>query len=205
MNILAQSDDGGGWGNIIYLLVFLVFPALNKLGQKLRERFSTEESDESPVPTPDAEAPPVARPRRALATPAVTPPVIGKARPDLSLRRPVVEPRRPQPPVARPVIGPPASATEKQAPPPRRHRRPPAHAVPPPAPSQRRPVRERSVSPSIMAVDRRARRPTKEDSKPTERKAQDRLLPEILRPSDMRAAVILSEILRPPIGLRPPE
>ncbi len=204
--ILAEDDFK--LSNLLYLLVFFVLPLLSSLGAKLRKKF---DKGEGPGPAigklvePPKRAKRVASPvQRGRAAPEIgkaggpKSPPIGPARPVKVLHKPVVVPPRAEP------AGVPA----------RRLRSPDVARPAEPRPA-RRLVARRPMAPHRKAaapeplVDRAStllrpsgleRPETTIEAKPASPRRA--LLPDKIDAESLRAAIILSEILCPPLALR---
>ncbi|MFQ5413151.1 MAG: hypothetical protein ACE5E6_01705 [Phycisphaerae bacterium] len=220
---VAQSPDLD-WSNLLYVLLFLIIPALNGLGKWIRERSTggkasaVERKPRNDVRRAAVREPPIHRPA-APAAPPQRGPKHRKARPVSPASRSA---RVPLHPVARRfhVAGPVHDAGPAQrgvapqrVPPPARTprpvrtaaKRPPAlepGATPPPArPHRRRPPRMH-VAPPAVNVDVTPSPPVAPrhaDGGPTHGAA------DMLRhPSraDLRRAIVMNEILGPPRGIR---
>ncbi len=199
-NMIAQEDSG--WSNLLYLLVFVIVPALKALGTKLREKFG-KETPEGLKDLPTSKPPMRPRSIRTSSVPGE------RTRRSAKADRPVtrVSPRMAQPAPARrdaqPVRTGDAPSRMQPTPPPRARpvaRRRPSKVARPAAAATRAPVPESKPIHTIQRMmnqeaeqrlaQRRAERP------------RASLLPKRLDREALRRAVILSEILQPPLGLR---
>lgn len=203
-DMLAQ-EDGGGWHNLIYVLVVVVLPMLSRLGAKIRKKFGRGDQESETlaleVPLPPKQKRRPTRPDRVhqavdteaalTAKPAPTPPI------------PQARPSRPRLQTA--TAPPPARPIEPQ-------RRPkPAEAERATArPLQARIAamltEKKDVSSGWLEQERKqAAAKKKRSPQPSAKASSTKLvLPNIITAGDLRAAVILSEILRPPLALREP-
>lgn len=204
-DMLAQ-EDGGGWTNLIYLLVVVVLPMLSRLGAKIRKKFGRgDQESETPdplmLPPPQPKRRPTRPDSRQLAAdskvvltaePTPTPP-IPHARPP----RPQPLPATAAPPRARPI--------EPQHRPKRDTER---RAAPQPLQTQiaAMPIEKNDVQTGWIEKGRkqRAAKKARSAASPAKAAATRLILPDIITAGDLRVAVILSEILRPPLALREP-
>ena len=204
--LLAQKPDLD-WTNLLYLLVFLIFPALNSLGERLRKRFG--KSKTQPPPAPGApvigepgkrlDSPPgrtiviMQQPPPAPAThPRSRPAVQGRpARPVVSGRL-VVRRAPSQPPPRRPLPVQPPDARPAQ-----RRLRPQPPAAPQEGRSVAAPVEAsgHALSRLIAQADQAQRRQTRPGS-------ATQWVRQAITPAHLRHIVVLNEILQPPLALR---
>lgn len=202
-NILGQ-EKMEGWGGLVYLLIFVLFPMLNVLGKKLRERFGKEKDDSEPAAPATVQVP--KRRSRELVPP------VAKAKPvSRAEARPVaVPPAKPIPP--RPAAPPSRSPLETPVPQP-----PPrgaARTQPRPAETGVHPARARPVKRAL--TDRPSTEPAVQSTPwymPAAapkadtgiRARRTKFIPAKLSMSEWRRAVILAEILHRPLALRDPD
>jgi translation initiation factor IF-2 len=181
--ILAQFDD---FGNLWFIIALLVIAGARALGEKLKTK-TEEQRYKKKTPPVKSEPGPPKPPRPA-------PPVRRQPRPPAPAR-----PARSPVIVIAPEEGPRPQLTEP-APPPRAR---PAPARPAPAvaePSERTLVQREELKLAESKLASSPDKPLREKkqakiAKPTRRKFR-------VSRKGMRKAVILSEILRPPIALR---
>ena len=202
MPILAEEDFK--LSNLLYLLLVVVLPLLSSLGAKLRKKFEKNPDDGTKIGKrvePPRRAERVEKPSRR-----------GRAQPDMGKAwSPPPGPARPVkvPPQAVPM---PPRAVPVDIPAMRRHR---PDVVKPAVPrGARRPAARRPVTVQRKAAPPqapKARAPTvwapSTVKRPEPTIAPKPVLPRALLPykidaASLRAAVILSEILRPPVALR---
>ncbi len=201
LNILAQ-DDGGGWGNLLYLLVFLVLPALKSLGDWVRKRFGHDREVQDEVLQPKSQ------PRKPLKRPppdevVIIPTPAGRVRPARPVKNVPVPPRaasaRPlaeSPPTARPAAPVLSRPTMPKRP---VRRRGPVH----PSVEQARPAKPKVRDERLSTMERLLRESAQAEKQRAGAAAlKERLLPERLDRAALRSAIILSEILQPPLALR---
>lgn len=215
-DLLARKDFD--LSNLLYLLVFIVLPLLNTLGAKLRKKFGHDEGEEVPSSGPGEAAPPAppnvphsrrrrvepVDPRRAVLTGGPPkPPVVP------------VGPARPSPPVAKPVPsvppGMPRPVAVGRAPGTPRLRETNAghgESTPRRRAEGRRPVRakrrvvKQSRDERLTVVEQMMREAGSREGVGDIMKTGRSLLPRRLDAEQLRRAIVLSEILQPPIALR---
>ena len=187
VSLIAQEEDG--WGRMLYLLLFLVLPMLNKFGEKIRNWAAAKEEAKN------AESP----------SPAKTPK--GVARELQPAPRIVMKGELPAPPARRAKV-PVARVPQAAAP------RSPASPSRLPSPVQARRVRPkktRAKSARSPAPDARAQRMAA--ARNLARETSIAIPPQgpvnppaplfgRLDPQSLRSVVVLSEILKPPLALR---
>lgn len=202
---LAQ-EDGGGWTNLIYLLVVVVLPMLSRLGAKIRKKFGrgdqeSETLDPQTLPPPQPKRRPTRPDSRQLAADSK---VVLTAEPTPTPPIPRARPPRPQP-LAATAPPPRARPIEPQ----RRPKRATAGgAAPQPNQTQIAAmlIEKNDAQVGWLEQERKQRAAKKARSAPPPAKAASTrlILPDVITARDLRAAVILSEILRPPLALREP-
>ncbi|MCH7527890.1 MAG: hypothetical protein IID39_10680 [Planctomycetes bacterium] len=199
-NMIAQEDRG--WGNLLYLLIFFILPALKALGTKLREKFG-KETPEDLKDLPTSKPPMMPRPVRTSSVRGE------RTRRPATTDRPVarVSPRMAQPVPARPDAQPvrtgDAPSRIQPTPPPRARpvaRRRPSKVARPVAAETRTPVPESKPIHTIQRIMKEEAQQRLAESRAEKPRAS--LLPKHLDREALRRAVILSEILQPPLGLR---
>ena len=213
IHILAQQR-GVDYGDLVWLLIILVFPALNALGKWIRTKWGNQQeettgedtvyevtvSDDDQLilkpatekPSP-AQSPPTARPLRPLKREPTTVQPVPRA------LRPVERPQRPVPPRrVQPVRREPAPPRAQPAQPVRGHRPPSVHAA---RPVQAKPARARKADPHRVFAATSAFDADDQQRPPTT--AVDKLLAgETFDAKSLRRAIVLSEILAPPLAMR---
>jgi hypothetical protein len=181
--LLAESDFED-WQGLIYILLFLILPLLSSLGAWIRKRSGKDlenpEADLEDLSEDEIILIPeevVRRSRVPQARPAEPAPPVIVAPPPAPPARPVARPAAPPAPVPiRPVlVPPPVSPREVRAPRLARRLRAEGH-------------------PDVMAV------PVADE--PEVRATRVELGP--LTQKDLRRAIVLREVLGPPVALRPP-
>jgi hypothetical protein len=210
--MLGQQGPEFDWSGLLYLLIFLVFPALGALGEWIRKHFAKKEEEEVEViveedkPAPAHRSEPLHRPQTLAGAPPVrqAPPPRGVS--------------TTMPPVARPMAAPQPAPARPVVPRPR-----PTRPVP------QRPVRPQRLAPSLYEAqydvvydadykveykadyDAGYSERVKPHAAEMETTLEKRRAPVRGRallqggPLDgpaMRRAVMLSEILSPPVALR---
>lgn len=199
-NMIAQEDRG--WGNLLYLLVFVIVPVLKGLGAKLREKFG-KETAEGVKDLPSSKPLKQLRPMQTSSTPGER---TGRT---ATTDRPVarVSPRMAQSAPARPDAQPvrtgDAPSRMQPTPPPRARpvaRRRPSKVARPAAAGARAPVPESKPIHTIQRMMNQEVQQRSAESRAERPRAS--LLPKRLDREALRRAVILSEILQPPLGLR---
>ena len=189
VNILAQ-DDNGGWGGLVYLLIFMVLPALKSFGVWLRKRFGEQTDEPEQTTDPSRETP--KRLKRAVRRETVA----GTPKEE---RIPQAVPVKESPP---PLARPAASVRPRPAAPKRpvRRRRP----EPPQQAPSTADVRRQRLS-TIADIMEKSTRPERQASPTAQPPGKRPLLPRKLDRATLRSAIILSEILQPPLALRQDE
>jgi hypothetical protein len=204
-NLVAQeSPDGGGWANLLYLLLVVIIPALGQFGAWIRKKYGGEEEGGQEG---------AARPDGKVVT---VPPSKPTARPDIPQARPLAPTQhRPPRPVVR-GVPPGRPVAERPAPGAAPSRRAPTPAPPRVVPVGRKPVQPRERpqrNPDALvesgelratpdpAVEARVRSgKTFVEGQPVVPAVQ--LGP--LTPEDLRKAIVLREVLGSPLALRRP-
>ncbi|MBN1513348.1 MAG: hypothetical protein JXB13_15130 [Phycisphaerae bacterium] len=180
--LVAQSDTDG-WKSLLYLLIVLILPLLSSLGTWLRKR-SEKQTGELVGDVEDVSEEEII----LLPQPPVQRPPIPQARPAAPIR-PVVVIAPAAPPV-RPVPGP-VSPWE----PPQRQ----PLFIPPPVAAR---------EPQSPRADRRPRADTQQEVARIHRASlavsRASVGLGVLTPEDLRRAILLREVLGPPVALRPP-
>ncbi len=178
--LLAQEEDG--WGRLIYLLLFLVLPMLNKFGEKIRnwaaakeEQKQTAQASPSETPKGAQAAPPIVLQGEQRGAPPKIPVPVARAPRTVDHRA-----HQPTPVKARRVY-------------PKQTR---AKAARPPAPDARA---QRMAAARHLAKEPQSSSPPQEHGKQRDHPA---LLLGRLDPQSLRSVVVLSEILQPPLALR---
>ncbi len=219
--LLAQDDDPRGWGGLIYLLIVVVFPLLSKLGDKIRdwsgnkktadgdeaegEKSSTAKTTAQPLPSgvvsmakprpQSVDSPPVPpvkvsprepRPRRVkpIRPPQEAAPAHTVSRPEIPRAKPV------RPPSSRPPVAPQAKVAPKPMAP---------RATPT---SRERTRRLRAAGEIASAAERRTAERRSGERQTIDHDRSRSLLPRKLNKTALRQAIVLSEILGPPLALR---
>jgi len=220
--IIAQGRDFD-WTNLLYLLIFLVFPALNALGEWIREHFNKNKEGQhaqkgekeyevviedgeivlkphqrgdrkKPASSPTAPQPP--KPVQAEFRPdrpgPPAPPQPGPARwPQPQTQAPARPASKPQPPAPR------RPAPQARPAQPHHHpRRPARKAQPVPSRRTETPTDPRAIMATMIEKDsdkRRSREPATQQPA-VGKLAWDR--------QSVRNAIVMKEILGPPIALR---
>ena len=212
--ILAVDD----WSNYIYLIL-IALGGLGTLANKVIERFGGKKGaeDQSPVDKPARKYPPlVTKSNRPRSTPQPLP----RPEPRPTIARPLQAPRPAPEPVARPVARP----TPSRAPvptPPRRRRQQTARPISPPShkhaahedlPSE---LAEHVAHRAAVKKKEAATRPKEAPSQRIERAslsettetprwepATQHVIQGLGSPEELRRAILLREILGPPVALR---
>ncbi len=206
-SILGQEETD--LGSLVWVLVVVVLPLLSTLGAKLRKRFGRQEGASDGVLTPlprtargvrpaSGDVGPTRRPGSAPRIPAPQGERRGSPRPvmkgppkavPIPVQRNVLIELPPSPQMqAKPVrrAGPAREVRGKKG----QHRRPAA-------------VHTEERRERASTIQRLMRETAEARSQPGKEKlVARRILPKKLRAADMRSAVVLSEILQPPLALR---
>ncbi len=213
IEILAAAEEPG-LESLLYLLIFFVFPLLNTLGAWIRKRFGAEAHDGAKEVAGDPAEPIRQKPPRPAATVAKG----RKTRRETALpdpaRQPIAMPTRPMrrpPPLAKSPPTPPATERARPVPQPlkRSTRAKGARDAPPARPiassgatsKTTQTAQQQSRSDRLHAMERIVERSEARERAVVQRD-QPALLPRRLKASHLRSAVILSEILQPPLALR---
>ena len=210
--ILGQQR-GVDLGDLLWLLIILVFPALNALGQWIRKKWGNQQEetggeetvfevtvgeDDELILKPAKEKPSPAQP---LPTARPLPPIEQEpttVQPGPRPGRPVEPPQRPVPPRrVQPARREPAPPRAHPAQPVREHRPPRAE---PDRPVKAKPARARKADPHRVF----AATPTfdMDDQQRPTLKAVELLAGETFDATGLRRAIVLSEILAPPLAVR---
>lgn len=203
--VMLVGQDDFNLSDLLYLLIFFVFPLLNSLGAKIREKFGESSADADadsefgPVaPKGSEQAPPdrgvLERTRRAgeqMRRPNAPPAPASSAPKPPPIAKPVPTTHRRDQPIARPV------APRKRQPTPKRGRRPAAPSTGRSRAPQSQNAREDRLTTVewLVAEEEELHAGT---SRPHRRSP----LPERVDVATLRSAVVLSEILQPPLALR---
>jgi hypothetical protein len=213
MNLLGQDDGGGGWTSLIYIALVVILPALKSFGEWIRKKTGASEED-GPDGTAVDESPGArALPTRVSRPVAQAGHLFGEGLPEpvaapaaRRVVRPVAEARVPTPPmIARGSRG----------------QRSEVPAVP-----RAKPIRERAVgratrsvvqpvatartvgSPEASAwqerltiMERSMRAGEGVDPRPVSR-SRSQVLVGPVDAASLRRAVVMSELLQKPVGLR---
>ncbi len=188
------GQEGSDWGEWAYLLLFFILPALSSLGQWIRKK-----SGMTGEPT-DGDAPvagKVAKPDR----PGKRPPILGIPG---QIRQTLAAP----PPKPITVVKPPAARPVARATPQRPVVTHPPFSPPPPTPVARKAQDRDRAARQAMARAAVAAEDEFEaillDDVPL-KKPRRRVVPGRVDLGDLRRAIVLNEILQPPLALREEE
>lgn len=199
-NILAQADFD--WSNLLYLLIVFIFPALNALGEWIRKKSGKKSfGDEKPGnATDDYEV--VIEDGQMVLRPAQTKPE-PQSKPGPA-PQPVAGPSKPTP-IPQPVPAPKPVARRVEAPLPPQPRRPVPAPQPRPRPQRRTPIARPAAPVLIGESDTTSvfdQSKVEVEQVGPARTGVSPLLGEKLDRQTLRKAVILSEIVAPPLALR---
>lgn len=189
VDFIAQEDSP--WGSWVYLLFFIVLPFLKSLGEKLRKKFGPK--------TPDSDTE-LADPQQTRQHRPVPPDTVRQLRPSQTLE-PQRAPSRTPPMTARPV----AAGRVRRARPAQQRPSPSVQPQRSKRAARTKPAKPktRPLAPEIHSIDLTMQQDDAErQAREHQTKRRRPLLPKHLDTSELRRAIILSEILQPPLALR---
>ncbi len=195
--LIAQRGEGS-WEQLLYLLIFLVFPLLSQFGQWIREKAGAKKQTDANAADADASADP--KPMTTVAPPE---------RPKRARRAKKVD--RGQAPPSAPQGFPPFVVVEEPprslVPPPVARPAPPPPRVAPPPREDQRAAEERAIrQAAIQAIVEKSKQEEPVDAIVLEPHATDRRRRNIsrrdLKRRELRRAIVINEILQPPVALR---
>ncbi len=216
LQLLAQDQPEGGWSDLLYLLLVIILPALGHFGAWIRKKYigGEEEGEEGASGAPAGEVVivqpgkppgrvPVARARPltpAPQRPTGPPPSQGPPGPPM-VARPVSTPPTPPPARARParLTTPPRTPVRPATPPVTR---------PAPAPGWGKPTGPGASGDLVESGRQRILHADQLTRFATVTREGERFRPSVrigaLTPEDLRLAIVLKEVLGPPVALRRP-